>query len=324
MHPDRQKSELQVPPEKEGWRLDLFMVSQWPDYSRSYFQKCILDHLVFVNNRHSRPSQTLKTGDKVVFLWPLLEVGELQAEDIPLEIIYEDSDLLALNKQAGLVVHPASGNRTGTLVQGLLHYDEETFEELSDENLRPGIVHRLDKYTSGVLVVAKNQDSFAALKNIFKERLAQKTYLAIVAGEFDSLTGSVEGQIGRHPQNRLKMAVVPEGGKYALTRYRVIAAGQGCTLLKVRLHTGRTHQIRVHLSSLRHPVLGDRLYGGGGQALPCQPQRQMLHAWKLAFKHPGNGQLLELTAPPPADFCQTAAALGLTLPSNDSTTEEGK
>ncbi len=314
MDSNRQKSELWVSDEQQGWRLDQFMARQWPEYSRAYFQKCILDHLVFVNNHHSRPSRTLKIGDKVVFLWPMLEVRELQPEDIPLEIIYEDDDLLALNKQAGLVVHPASGNRTGTLVQGLLNYDEQTFEELTDDNLRPGIVHRLDKDTSGVLVVAKKHESFAALKAVFKERTAQKTYLAIVVGEFSASTGSVEGQIGRHPQSRLKMAVVRQGGKYALTRYLVAATSQGCSLLKVRLHTGRTHQIRVHLSSIYHPVLGDQLYGGCGAALPCQPARQMLHAWKLTIPHPSSGEWLELIAPPPEDFSQTAAALGLPLP----------
>ncbi len=320
MDPNRQKSELTVPAAAEGCRLDQFLTRQWPDYSRAYFQKCILDHLVFVNNRHSRPSRTLKSGDQIVFLWPLLEVCELQAEDIPLEIIYEDDDLLVLNKQSGLVVHPASGNRTGTLVQGLLNYDEETFAELTDDNLRPGIVHRLDKDTSGVLVVAKNQHSAGELKGIFQKRQAKKIYLALVAGEFASPRGRLEGRIGRHPQNRLKMAILKEGGKSALTSYQVVATNRGCSLLKIDLHTGRTHQIRVHLSSIGHPVLGDRLYGGKSPPscpLPCPPPRQMLHAWKLAFQHPSRGEYLELTARLPEDFRQIAAALELPLPDKE-------
>lgn len=223
----------------------------------------------------------------------------------------EDDQVIVLNKPPGLVVHPAQGNTTGTLVHGLLFHDEGSFEEMSEDNQRPGIVHRLDKDTSGVLVVAKNYQARAYLKEAFKEHITEKTYLAIILGTPDEPIGLIENEIGRHPVHRMKMAVVEEGGKHAITRYRVLASASGCSLLEIRIFTGRTHQIRVHFSHLQHPVLGDSSYGGCPKDMPYPAPRQMLHAWKLVFPHPSSGVMRQYMAPLPDDFQLALSALGL-------------
>ncbi|MGI5925343.1 MAG: RluA family pseudouridine synthase [Lentisphaeria bacterium] len=296
---------------REGIRIDLFLAQTWPEHSRAFYQKCLSEHRVLVNGEHCRRAGKVWPDDHVVIFWPPEKDTKLVAEDIPLDIIMEDEHVIVLNKPPGLVVHPAQGNMTGTLVHGLLHHDEEAFENMSDNTQRPGIVHRLDKDTSGVLVVAKNLQARAYLKDAFKEQVTEKTYLAIVIGCPDEPVGLIENKIGRHPVNRLKMAVVEEQGKLATTRYRVLASANGCSLLEVRILTGRTHQIRVHFSHLKHPVLGDALYGGCPKDLPCPAPRQMLHAWKLTFPHPANGVMRQYMAPLPEDFQQSLAALGL-------------
>jgi len=306
-----ESSEIRVSEDGDRLRIDQFLSNAFPEHSRSFFQRCLKRGCVLLNGHPCGQAKLVSAGDLIRIEWPEEELYELKAEEIPLDVIAEDDDILVINKPPGLVVHPAQGNLTGTLVHGLLFYDEEHFSELVDENLRPGIVHRLDKDTSGVMVVAKNAYSRRAIKRAFAEREVEKTYLALVLGEFGVVTGRIDGAIGRHPRHREKMAVVEQNGKHAGTRYRVLASTGEITLIQVRIETGRTHQIRVHFAHLLHPVLGDHLYGGRPKDAPLMPRRQMLHAWRLVFPHPRNGVMREYMAPPPADFRETLAKLGL-------------
>ena len=295
----------------EGVRVDLFLARQFEEYSRVFFQKCLDQNRVYLNGRPCQRSCKVWPGNVLEIDWPPAPNKTLSPENIPLDIIMEDDDVIVLNKPAGLVVHPAHGNLTGTLVQGLLYHDEEAFEEMTDDTMRPGIVHRLDKDTSGVLVVAKNMEARSYMKEVFKEHIVEKTYLTIVLGEFGAVTGTIEGNIGRHPTNRLKMAVLEEGGKPAITKYRVLATSNGCSLMEVRILTGRTHQIRVHFSNLNHPVLGDPVYGGCPKRVPYLAPRQMLHAWKIVFPHPRTHVMRQYMAPLPEDFLEALRNLDL-------------
>lgn len=300
-----------VPPEGDGLRVDQCLAGLVGGHSRAYFQRLIHDGAVRMRGRPCRRAEAVRAGDEISIQYPEERARGLQAERVEFGILYEDEDLLVINKPPGLVVHPAEGSPSGTLVHGLLFLDEDSFADMTDETLRPGIVHRLDKDTSGVMVVARNLEARHLLKRSFKDRDVEKTYLTLVVGEFGSVTGTIENQIGRNPRNRLKMAVVNEGGKPALTKYRVLGSALGCSLLEVRIFTGRTHQIRVHFSHLHHPVLGDSLYGGNRAGVPYRAPRQLLHAWKLAFPHPRTGVMREYMAPVPEDFAAALAALGL-------------
>ncbi len=302
-----------IPPELSRLRIDLSLARLFPEHSRGYFQQCIRTGNVWLNGQHVQPKTPVAAGDTVRIQWPRREIYDLVPQEVAFEVLAEDQDVIVINKPPGLVVHPAEGSREGTLVHGLLHYDLKSFREMIDSTMRPGIVHRLDKDTSGAMVIARNMFARQRLKEAFKERLTEKTYIAIVLGEVGAQTGTVETQIGRHPVLRTKMAVVEEGGKYALTKYRVLGIGQGCTLLEVRIFTGRTHQIRVHVSHLHHPILGDHLYGGRGRDIPIQVPRQMLHAWKLVFPHPRTGIMRQYMAPPPPDFKLALHELGLPI-----------
>jgi 23S rRNA pseudouridine1911/1915/1917 synthase len=297
-----QQSECLVTDKQNGLRLDQLLTGNWPEKSRAFFQKCIADGNVLLNNSTANPSRRVKIGDHIKISWPPPVSEKLQAEEIPLDILFEDDDILVINKPPGLVVHPGRGNTTGTLVQGLLFRDRKTFAAMKDDEQRPGIVHRLDKDTSGVLVVAKNQPAETSLKESFKNRLTVKTYLAVAIGHFHAASGQIDEAIGRNPHSRRKMAVRQEDGKPALTRYRILAEAETCSLLEICILTGRTHQIRVHLTSVGHPVLGDPLYGGRPRKMTFLPERQMLHAWKLSFPHPKTGQITQCTAPIPEDF----------------------
>ncbi len=313
-HPGKH-SEWLVSAEQNGLRLDQALAVAWPDQSRAFFQKCIAEGKVLLNGSPGdSASRRIKADDRIQIHWPESASQELRGEDIPLDILLEDEDILVINKPPGLVVHPGCGNTTGTLVQGLLFHNQETFSAMNAENLRPGIVHRLDKDTSGVLAVAKNSTAEASLKESFKARRTEKTYLAVAIGSFAQVSGEISGLIGRCPRNRRKMAVVADGGKPALTRYRVLAEGSTCSLLEVQILTGRTHQIRLHLASIRHPVLGDSLYGGRPARLPFLPGRQLLHAWKLSFPHPKTGKTILCRAPLPADFREALTTLELKMP----------
>lgn len=287
----------------EGQRLDMLLVARHPERSRTSIQKAIDAGCATINGEPGKSGIRLELGDVVEYhLDELPEAQPLIPEDIPLDVIYEDDALLVINKPAGLVVHPAAGNQRGTLVSALLFREPEDFSGVGEDATRPGIVHRLDKDTSGALVIARTPDAYANLKNSFQERKVDKIYLAIANGHFKENFAAIDAPIGRDPKNRQKMAVLGEGGREALTKYRVISEYHGASLLQVRLYTGRTHQIRVHLSHIGHPVLGDGLYGGPGKSTYFDCGRQMLHAWKLAIPHPITGERMVFTAPTPPDF----------------------
>ncbi|MDT8390081.1 MAG: RluA family pseudouridine synthase [Lentisphaeria bacterium] len=296
-----------------GQRLDGFVSRRGEGRSRVLVQTCIRDRLILVNGNPSRAAARLKAGDQISVAWPPEYEPKAEAEDIPLTILFEDDDIIVINKQPGLVVHPNDNFKDGTLVNALIHHDPETFTKMIDENLRPGIVHRLDKDTSGALVIAKNLRARKALKAAFKSRDVEKTYLAIVIGEFGAVTGRVENLLGRHPVHRTKMAVVEENGKNAITNYRVLGTTEELSLMQIRIETGRTHQIRVHFAHLRHPVLGDDVYGGRQKGISVDPPRQMLHAWKLVIPHPVTGVKREFMAPPPEDFRAVLETAGLPM-----------
>ncbi len=287
-------------------RLDRFLVKQLPEYSRSRLQQLIRAGLVRLNGAISRPRQVVRSGDKVELTEPPLEKIESQPEPIPLDILFDDDDLIVINKPAGLVVHPGAGHRAGTLVNALLHHCT-TLSGIGGKE-RPGIVHRLDKETSGCLVVAKSDAAHWELSKQFAERTVEKIYLALVAGKLRKTTGVIEEKIGRHPVHRQRMSVAASRGRAARTEYRVVGSGDQASLVECRLHSGRTHQIRVHLHHLGHPVLGDKVYGArSAKDFP----RQMLHAWKLGFRHPTTGEWKNFEAPLPNDFNQAIAANGL-------------
>jgi 23S rRNA pseudouridine1911/1915/1917 synthase len=293
--------ELNVPNERAGWRLDRYLALALPQFSRSRLQNLIRSGDVQLQGKAARTRETVRAGDVVRLVEPLVQEIEDKAEEIPLEILFEDDDLLVLNKAAGLVVHPGAGNQTHTLVNALLHHCT-SLSGIGGKQ-RPGIVHRLDKETSGCLVVAKNDAAHLSLARQFAERDVKKTYLALVAGIPKRSRGIIEAPIGRHPVHRKKMRVDPRCGRAARTDYRVLQSGGGISLVECALHSGRTHQIRVHLHHLGHPVIGDSLYGKKNTA-----PRQMLHAWKLGFTHPRTKERLCFEAPLPPDFRATLQA----------------
>jgi 23S rRNA pseudouridine1911/1915/1917 synthase len=278
-------------------RLDRFLADELPHFSRSRLQVLIREGHVTLNERPARPRETLRTGDMIRLVEPPPEKIATEPENIPLDILFEDDDLLVINKPAGMVVHPGAGNTSRTLVNALLAHCR-TLSGIGGKE-RPGIVHRLDKETSGCLVVAKNDAAHHSLSRQFAERTVEKLYLALVAGTLQKAHGVIDAGIGRHPKHRQRMAVNKERGRSARTDYRVVKSRDGITLVECVLHSGRTHQIRVHLHHLGYPVLGDKVYGR--QRTPEFP-RQMLHAWKLGFNHPRDGKRLTFEAPVPADF----------------------
>jgi 23S rRNA pseudouridine1911/1915/1917 synthase len=314
-----QSVELYVEPADAGRRLDLFLAERLPEYSRTRIQAWIREGRALVDEVVARPSTVLRGGETVEVEPQALEPLAAEPEDIPLEILHEDEHLVAVNKPAGMTVHAGAGeaSRSGTLVNGLLY----RFAKLSSlgGELRPGIVHRLDRFTSGVIVVAKTDAAHRALAKAFEERRVKKTYWALVRGRVedpskrvldparlvsvDGLSwGRIETDIGRDRRHGRRMAVV-EGGREAVTDYRPLAVAGGCSLIEVRIHTGRTHQIRVHLAALGRPIVGDRLYGG-----PAAPEgfpdseRFYLHARRLVVPHPASGATLAIEAPLGPDF----------------------
>ena len=278
-------------------RLDRFLVRHAPEFSRARIQGFIRNGLVKLNEATPRPSDTIRPGDHLVLIEPPVESLDLQAEAIALSVLFEDNDLIVINKPAGISVHPGAGRNSGTLVNALLAH----CRNLSGigGRLRPGIVHRLDKGTSGCLVVAKNDAAHLDLSRQFAARTVEKIYLALVAGKLRRNSGSINAAIGRHRVHRKKMAIAREGGREARTDFKVVGSGVAATLLECRLHSGRTHQIRVHLQHLGHPVLGDSEYAG---ARAGNFPRPMLHAWKLAFDHPRTKARMHFEANLPTDF----------------------
>ncbi len=249
-----------------------------------------------VNGKPARASDRVAAGDVVEYEPPQRQTVVALPEAIPLEIVYEDDDLLVINKPSGMVVHPAPGHHSGTLVHALLGRGGSW--SAAGGEARPGIVHRLDKGTSGLIVAARNDVSHRALASQLSDRTLGRSYLAVARGLLRADAGELEGPIGRHPKDRLRMAVV-SGGRFARTRYEVIERRRGHTLLRCDLETGRTHQIRVHLAALGHPIAGDADYGG---RRPGDPQRPMLHAWRLRLRHPRTRAEMSFEVPPPADF----------------------
>ena len=299
--------ELLVSANEAKLRLDQFMAKRLPEFSRSRLQQLIRDGFVLLNNSTSRPRQIVRGGDKIELTEPPLEKIEMLPEAIPLEILFEDDDLVVINKPPGLVVHPGAGHREHTLVNALLNHCA-TLSGIGGKE-RAGIVHRLDKETSGCLVVAKNDVAHWELSKQFAARTVEKIYLALVAGKLRKPAGAIEGKIGRHPVHRKQMSATTLRGRVAKTEYRVVRSSDRATLIECRLHSGRTHQIRVHLHHLGHAVLGDKIYA---PRLAKDFPRQMLHAWKLGFRHPRTQEWKSFEAPVPDDF---AAAIKLTIES---------
>jgi 23S rRNA pseudouridine1911/1915/1917 synthase len=287
--------ELTVPNEHAGARLDRYLALALPQFSRSRLQDLIRSGDVRLEGKSARTRETVHSGDVIRLTVPPPAAIDAQAEEIPLEILFEDDDLLVVNKPAGLVVHPGAGNQRHTLVNALL-YHCTSLSGIGGKQ-RPGIVHRLDRETSGCLVAVKNDVAHQHLSRQFAEREVKKIYLALVSGTPKRPRGTIEVPIGRHPVQRKKMAVNQTRGRLAKTDYRVLQSGGGVSLVECAIHSGRTHQIRVHLQHLGHPVLGDSLYGGKNIA-----PRQMLHAWKIGFTHPRTKERHFLEAPLPADF----------------------
>ncbi len=295
--------DLLVTPEQKGCRLDHFLVQAVPSLSRSLLVHSIRQGLLSVDGKIKKSSYRLKVGERIRGTIFQPAPPQVIAQEVPFDILFEDGDLLVLSKPPGIVVHPASGNPDGTLVNGLLQHCLEI--ATVGEQIRPGIVHRLDKDTSGIMVVAKSGTCHRGLVDAFKARRVEKEYLALVGGRFQRQSGRIVAAIGRHPVHRKKMAVVEEGrGRYAASRWEVVEEFEsGMSLLRVYIETGRTHQIRVHMASIGHPVAGDRLYGRTSKSSICLP-RQMLHAHMLSFTHPLTGELLTFTAPLWPDFLQ--------------------
>jgi len=302
---------LELVADRPGERLDVFLARRCRQLSRSHARRLIEEGLVTVAGCPGKPSQRLATGNQVLARIPPPQPLRLVPEAIPLTIIYQDNDILVVDKPAGLTVHPAPGHPSGTLVNALLALCPElqditgTLRRGSGQALRPGIVHRLDKDTSGLMVVAKNDRAQRNLAQQLKGREVRKTYLALVQGTPQPPEGIIEAPIGRHPKNRKKMAVVA-GGREAETRYRTRQLWDGYALLEVEPISGRTHQIRVHLAAIGHPVVGDATYGKRSPLV----DRQFLHAHRLAFRLPTSGHAVEFELPLPPDLRQALERLG--------------
>lgn len=297
-----QPQHFSVSSEEAGQRLDRYLVNALSELSRSAIQQLIVSEAVLVNKRTTKASYALRTGDEIFIDRGLQKGREQQTRPhaLPLDILYEDDDLLIINKAPGMVVHPAPGHSDDTLVNALLsHYPNL---QAFDEKHRPGIVHRLDRDTSGLLIVAKSARAQATLIEQMQRHEIVKRYLALVEGVIALDQGSIDAPIGRDPRHRQQMAITVVGSREARTYFRVLERFQRHTLLLLQLETGRTHQIRVHLKAIGHPVVGDPTYGSGNIARGIVLQRQFLHAYQLVFKHPGSGRPLEFEAPLPSDL----------------------
>jgi 23S rRNA pseudouridine1911/1915/1917 synthase len=300
---------LKIEPDHAGVRLDTFLAAQFEGWSRARLQRLIENEDVLVNGKVSKPSYKLREGDEVEIELIAPTTTGFAPENIPIDIVYEDETLVVVNKPAGLVVHPAGGTPSGTLANALAYH----FQQLPNaDSVRPGIVHRLDRDTSGLLVVAKTESALENLSDQFRERTVFKSYVALVHGRVLSNSGKIDQPLARDRANRTRMAVI-RGGRGALTLYRVRRSFQRFTLLDVELKTGRTHQIRVHLAWLKHPVVGDETYGAGRDNTIQDAQlrarirnlkRHFLHAEKLAFTHPETKEVVKFESPLPADLSE--------------------
>ena len=304
--------ELTVPTEGEPERLDQFVARSVEGLTRSAVQRLIEEGRVTVDGRLEKPSLKLRGGERVVAEVPAPAPATPEAEDIPLTILYEDGDVVVVNKPAGMVVHPGAGTPGGTLVNALLAHCTD-LSGIGGE-IRPGIVHRIDKDTTGVLVVAKNDRAHEGLSRQFRDHTIKRIYLALIFGSPRTDSGRIEGAIGRHPTDRKRMSGKARHGKHAVTHWKVLARYAGVSLVRLRLETGRTHQIRVHLAESGHPLVGDEVYGGGGREANLRDPvlrklirelgRQALHAKTLGFIHPTRGDFLEFDTELPADMAR--------------------
>ena len=284
---------------QSGIRIDRYLSDSNEDLSRSYIQKLLKEQKVTVQGTFVKANYKVQAGDVITVEVPDMTEPDILPEDIPLDILYEDEDVLVVNKPKGMVVHPSAGHTTGTLVNAIMAHCKENLSGINGV-LRPGIVHRIDKDTTGALLVCKNDNAHRDLAMQLKEHSIKRRYRAIVAGVIKENEGTIEGPIGRHPVDRNKMAINYKNGKEAVTHYRVLERFPNATYVECRLETGRTHQIRVHMTSIGHPLLGDEVYGSGKN--PYHLQGQTLHAMNLGCVHPSTGEYMEFTAPLPEYF----------------------
>ena len=284
--------------QKNKERIDKYITNRIPDLSRMMVQKLIEENQILVNEKTVKTSYSVQKGDKITITIPEIKKTALKPQDIPLDIIYEDNDILVVNKAKGMVAHPAAGNPEGTLVNAVMAHCKENLSGIGGE-LRPGIVHRLDKDTSGLLIIAKNDKSHIQMSKQIQNREVKKIYIALVRGVIPENEATINMPIGRSIQDRKKMAVTKKG-KEAITHFQVLERFDKYTLLKIKIDTGRTHQIRVHMAEIGYPVVGDILYSNGKNEFGIEGQ--MLHAISLDFKHPITQKLLHLKAPLPEYF----------------------
>ena len=295
------KTEIfEVMEEQEGERLDKFLSIIYPDTSRSFFQKLIKDNGVLVNDKPEKSSYRMSFEDVVTIHFPDAVETTIEPEDIPLDILYEDNDLLIVNKPKGMVVHPSAGHFSGTLVNAIMFHCKDSLSGINGE-IRPGIVHRIDMDTTGSLIVCKNDASHVNIAEQIKVHSVNRIYEGIVFGNVKEDEGTIEGAIGRHPIDRKKMAINEKNGKPAISHYKVLERFGNYTYMQFKLETGRTHQIRVHMSSIGHPLIGDSLYASGKTAFK-NLEGQTLHAKTIGFIHPTSQEYMEFNAPLPEYF----------------------
>ena len=284
-----------------GERIDKFLSCRLEEVSRSYIQKLIKEGHVSVNGKPVKANYKLGAGDEISVEIPEAKEPDILPEDIPLDILYEDQDILVVNKPKGMVVHPAAGHYSGTLVNALMYHCKDSLSGINGV-MRPGIVHRIDMDTTGSLLVCKNDEAHRILAEQLKEHTIRREYHAIVYGNIKEYTGTVDAPIGRHPTDRKKMSINHKNGKQAVTHYEVLERFGNFTYIRCRLETGRTHQIRVHMASLHHPLLGDEVYGPSSRPPFPGLKGQVLHAKILGIYHPATGEYMEFDAPLPQYF----------------------
>lgn len=289
----------QIGLEEDEERLDKWISGALPDLSRSYIQKCIKENHVLVNQKPQKASYRLRVDDEILFTIPEAVEPAIEAENIPLAILYEDEDVLVVDKPKGMVVHPAPGHYSGTLVNAVLYHCRGRLSGINGV-MRPGIVHRIDQDTTGSLIVCKNDQAHRLIAAQLKEHTITRRYRAIVHGVIAQDSGVIDAPVGRDPKERKRMAVNEQNGKHAVTHYTVLQRFMEYTYIECRLETGRTHQIRVHMASIGHPLLGDTVYGNRKEAFRLEGQT--LHAMTIGFVHPADGRYVEVTAPLPAYF----------------------
>lgn len=300
-------TDILIKAEESGERIDALLAHNLPDFSRSQIQKLFEQGMVTINGKILKKNYRCSAGEEIVVSVPELQDIPLVAQNIPLNVVYEDDDLIVINKERGMVVHPAPGHPDGTLVNALLYHCGDTLSGIGGER-RPGIVHRIDKDTSGLLIVAKNDFAHAALSAQLSDHSLHRVYEAIVRGNFKECAGTVDKPIGRHPVDRKRMAVTEKNSKSAVTHWELLASYKGYCHVRCILETGRTHQIRVHMASIGHPLLGDGLYGSPSPEKGLEGQ--CLHARELLFVHPRSGENIHLVTELPEYFLSVMSKLG--------------